>query len=73
MYKVSYTAYLPESVSLSRRRTNETRNEDGSYVNYQLDDYSRRLDKNAEKIENLNYVCESNLAKCKRYYDDARK
>jgi hypothetical protein len=82
MYKVTYTAYLPETVSLNRPKrrdggsydgSNSGRSEDAAYINYQLDDYTRRLDKHAEKLENLEYSCGYNLAKCKVYYNSARK
>jgi hypothetical protein len=42
-------------------------------VSSQLDDYSYRLDRQSEKLRSLQLENENNLAKCKRYYSDARR
>ena len=66
----TYTAYLPDTVRYVRAAG---RDESSSGLSHQLDDYSHRLDRQSQKLANLNYTCEANLAKCKRVFEEARK
>ena len=70
MNKITYyTAYLPEPrVVVDRARRSES-----AIANNQLGDCARRLDKQTQKLENLDQSCLTNIAKCNRFYNNARK
>ena len=70
MNKITYyTAYLPEpKVVVDRARRSET-----AVANNQLGDCARRLDKQTQKLENLDQSCLTNIAKCNRYGNAARE
>ena len=67
MNKYSYTAYISPLVQP------RTKKSEAQYVaSNKLDDFSNRLDRSCRKLNDLNILCETNLDKCKIYYDIAR-
>ena len=66
MMNRSFTAYLPEpKVATTSKVPN--------YSYGSLTDYSRLLDRQNEKLRNLDEECLYNLDKCNRCYISARK
>lgn len=70
-FRVTYTAYLPEPrINIQRHRSTDP---ESVRRCRELDDYTKRLDRQNYKLENLDDVCLSNLDKCNRYYNNSRK
>lgn len=71
-YRISYTAYLPEP-KINIQRHNRTNDPESVRRSRELDDYTKRLDRQNSKLETLDDECMSNLNKVNRYYNHSRE
>lgn len=73
-YRVTYTAYLPEpKIDVKELRANRAQDPESVRRMRELDDYTKRLDKQNYKLETADDECLSNLNKVNRYYTSSRK
>ncbi|CAF0859583.1 unnamed protein product [Brachionus calyciflorus] len=62
MNRSTFTAYLPESKIMLKQKSSDN----------SLEDYTRLLKKQTEKLESLDQQCLANLDKCNRCYLSAQ-